>query len=573
MQPYPRTPQPVAAGVSVADIAQIGAAALAAHPAAQLFRGPGPNTAGYARDAVDQVQSAYGQGGVPAAAGMAVRSAIGAPVAVAHDAVNSVVDAVAPIVRSIGQFGKTLVTGDPTPIGGPGAVPADRGATSAAKNVAPLSTPAPTRASAPATGPIDDRNELRRGQPPEPSSSAAATTQAAPVTRVSASRGTGSTAPAPAATTRAADGSELAVPIPAGQIEMIRGLSRTMVDPRTGVETVPLPAGTDPLWQQAANLAANRVTVPAQVLSQQFAERSANSVEAKRAAAAIQVEREQQAGANSRTAATEAGANARHADTADAVKAIEARKALAAAKTPEEREKVMRRYGLSANTKHLMNTEKLNEYDANGLPSAQVPHTIIWDPDAGKVVYETPNGSAKRQAPAAALEMLRKNPNLKADFQKKYGYLPPGFAYGGLVDESEVNRIASSPDAVGDPNYASNMLQTLAASRAKQAAQTAAATAGGQMKAFAGDYAANKVIRKAANAGVPSDLLPGFGQGYAEGGVVQGPGTGTSDSIPARVNDRAEVRLSDGEFIIPADVVKTLGAKTFDQIIRNARSK
>lgn len=51
----------------------------------------------------------------------------------------------------------------------------------------------------------------------------------------------------------------------------------------------------------------------------------------------------------------------------------------------------------------------------------------------------------------------------------------------------------------------------------------------------------------------------GIGGGdYANGGEIQGRGTGTSDSIPAR--------LSDGEFVISADVVEALGADFFEKL-------
>lgn len=50
----------------------------------------------------------------------------------------------------------------------------------------------------------------------------------------------------------------------------------------------------------------------------------------------------------------------------------------------------------------------------------------------------------------------------------------------------------------------------------------------------------------------------GGGAGYRMGGSVQGPGTGTSDSIIAR--------LSDGEYVIPADVVDRLGVSFFDNL-------
>ena len=47
-------------------------------------------------------------------------------------------------------------------------------------------------------------------------------------------------------------------------------------------------------------------------------------------------------------------------------------------------------------------------------------------------------------------------------------------------------------------------------------------------------------------------------------GEVRGPGTGTSDSIPAR--------LSDGEYIIPAEVVRRKGTDFFDKLL-NERKK
>ncbi|CAB4138405.1 hypothetical protein UFOVP330_36 [uncultured Caudovirales phage] len=55
-------------------------------------------------------------------------------------------------------------------------------------------------------------------------------------------------------------------------------------------------------------------------------------------------------------------------------------------------------------------------------------------------------------------------------------------------------------------------------------------------------------------------LLP---RGFAEGGEIAGPGTGTSDSIPATIyQDGKPVRkaaLSDGEFVMTADAVKGAG--------------
>ena len=51
--------------------------------------------------------------------------------------------------------------------------------------------------------------------------------------------------------------------------------------------------------------------------------------------------------------------------------------------------------------------------------------------------------------------------------------------------------------------------------------------------------------------------------GAAKGGMLSGPGTGTSDSIPAAIYQDGgrvqEARLSDGEFVMTADAVKGAG--------------
>ena len=53
----------------------------------------------------------------------------------------------------------------------------------------------------------------------------------------------------------------------------------------------------------------------------------------------------------------------------------------------------------------------------------------------------------------------------------------------------------------------------------------------------------------------------------ADGGPVDGPGTGTSDSVPARGPAGERYALSDGEFVIPADVVRAKGEEFFWKLI------
>jgi hypothetical protein len=60
----------------------------------------------------------------------------------------------------------------------------------------------------------------------------------------------------------------------------------------------------------------------------------------------------------------------------------------------------------------------------------------------------------------------------------------------------------------------------------------------------------------------------GYRREFAQGGVVQlegggkvaiGPGGGLDDLIPTSINGRRAAALSDGEFVIPADVVSMMG--------------
>jgi hypothetical protein len=66
------------------------------------------------------------------------------------------------------------------------------------------------------------------------------------------------------------------------------------------------------------------------------------------------------------------------------------------------------------------------------------------------------------------------------------------------------------------------------------------------------------------------DIAKGVGMfagGMADGGAIHGPGTGVSDSILARNTDTGEtLAVSNGEYIVPADVVKAKGVEYFDKL-------
>lgn len=54
--------------------------------------------------------------------------------------------------------------------------------------------------------------------------------------------------------------------------------------------------------------------------------------------------------------------------------------------------------------------------------------------------------------------------------------------------------------------------------------------------------------------------------GYADGGIIDGPGTGTSDSIPAEIDGAHPARVSDGEYHIPPEVVQAIGADKLEAL-------
>lgn len=83
----------------------------------------------------------------------------------------------------------------------------------------------------------------------------------------------------------------------------------------------------------------------------------------------------------------------------------------------------------------------------------------------------------------------------------------------------------------------------------------------GDMK-ISGDDVRNRGPQGQLNlAGLPS-LNVNNPYGYAEGGYLSGgnvPGDGMSDSIPAMIGRGQQAALSEGEFVVPADVVSHLG--------------
>lgn len=63
-----------------------------------------------------------------------------------------------------------------------------------------------------------------------------------------------------------------------------------------------------------------------------------------------------------------------------------------------------------------------------------------------------------------------------------------------------------------------------------------------------------------------NDLLGGNASDYADGGLIVGPGDGTSDSVPAVIDGQQPAAVSNGEYRIPAAAVQKIGRHKLDAL-------
>jgi hypothetical protein len=84
-------------------------------------------------------------------------------------------------------------------------------------------------------------------------------------------------------------------------------------------------------------------------------------------------------------------------------------------------------------------------------------------------------------------------------------------------------------------------------------------------------------VGSADNSGAPASSGSGEGNAdggadgsYNDGGEIKGPGTGTSDSVLAKIRGGGQIKVSNGEVILPKDTVDVLGGADFlEQLIRS----
>ena len=152
--------------------------------------------------------------------------------------------------------------------------------------------------------------------------------------------------------------------------------------------------------------------------------------------------------------------------------------------------------------------------------------------------------------------------------------IPAGGATGALVQQQNAPMYAGFQGAMGGLQGqmggiqgAGNLLNQGYQNQLAYSQQNSGlAGALGQLGGMAMGY----FMPGAADGGQVDDVISDASKNeYGSGGKISGPGTGTSDSVQAlNTSDGTPIKLSNGEYIIPADVVREKGKEFFDNMVQ-----
>jgi hypothetical protein len=136
------------------------------------------------------------------------------------------------------------------------------------------------------------------------------------------------------------------------------------------------------------------------------------------------------------------------------------------------------------------------------------------------------------------------------------GSPPIRLAEGGIATLAEAE---AGPEAGGPPPGPEQQQLVLEAARViKGSSDADPRMVLGQFVAAFGEEALQDLIGRV-ESGQMDPVLEEAPPGAGTPGMLEGQGDGMSDEIPATVDGQQDVLLSDGEFVIPADVVSGLG--------------
>ena len=165
---------------------------------------------------------------------------------------------------------------------------------------------------------------------------------------------------------------------------------------------------------------------------------------------------------------------------------------------------------------------------------------------------------------AARMEQIEAEKAAQAQGYAYGGQLPPAQAgLGGLPPQGMPPQGAMPPQ--GPPQQGGDeqakmqlIMKTEAALKGEVPPEQAQAIIKAFVAAF-GQEALQMLVQK-----VSQEMQ----QGGQQGRTVQGPGTGTSDSVPAVVDGQEPVALSSGEYIMPEETVQKVGKPNLDALVQ-----
>jgi len=204
-------------------------------------------------------------------------------------------------------------------------------------------------------------------------------------------------------------------------------------------------------------------------------------------------------------------------------------------------------------------------YEANRRPGSRGQRYFS---DAGFVPQDSPqrqavqNTYANQASDAQLVNRANAAQQRQFDAQPRPTYAKPTatpMKFGTYAPRTN----APSETAEANPAPTRNDLMAFLAQKRAQKAEGAQQT--GETGSGIAGIAANLAGGGPAGGG-PSSAYNRRYNGYAMGGMPQAQGyylggttDGMADTVPARIDGNQEARLSDGEFVVPADVVSHLG--------------
>jgi hypothetical protein len=219
-----------------------------------------------------------------------------------------------------------------------------------------------------------------------------------------------------------------------------------------------------------------------------------------------------------------------------------------------------------------------------GLPSvaaAAVPSTATeYSEAAASGAFEPiPNPNYDPSAPQSPTNMqFLSNPTMdqlmrwknraKVPFVYAQGGLV-GYAEGGLAELASMDNGDAAPAEMNEKQIVSS---AVAAINEQMPEEQAAMALAAFVQTF-GEDALKDLIDRVMSGDLEETVQNGEGK-------IAGPGDGMNDRVPASIDGQQDVLLSDGEFIIPADVVSGLGngsseagSKALERLMKRIREE